>query len=238
MMGVREAHDLGQVRPVKKRAGEDTVGRMDASAIVLAGGSSRRFGRDKARVELAGVPLLERVLDAARAAGDDLVVVADRADKYALEGVRQLADHRPGLGPLGGLHTGLGAARHARAFLLGCDTPLLQPALLRRLRAEPGDADAVVPFQPHRGKPETHHAFPLHALYHRCCLPAVEALVAEDRLAMKALLDRIEVRWVPLEALREADPDLRSFLNVNTPAHLARAEALLRAAPSPRRGAG
>ncbi len=205
---------------------------MNASAIVLAGGGSRRFGRDKALVALDGVPLLRRVLDAARAASDDVWIVADRADKYAFEGVQQLADRRPGHGPLGGLHTGLAAARHERAFLLGCDTPLLHPGVLRRLGAEPGDADAVVPYRRHPGEPETHHAFPLHALYHRRCLPAIWALLAERRLAMKALLDRIDVRWIPLEAFREVDPELRSFLNVNTPADLARAAALLGVEPA------
>jgi molybdopterin-guanine dinucleotide biosynthesis protein A len=100
--------------------------------MVLAGGRSTRMGRDKALLDWRGRPLLERQLDALRAAGvDDVRVSGDRPDYGGV------ADARPGLGPLGGLAGVAGAvAGEADLVVIPVDMPLLGAALLRRLRAE------------------------------------------------------------------------------------------------------
>jgi molybdopterin-guanine dinucleotide biosynthesis protein A len=75
---------------------------------LLAGGRSSRFGSDKARAELAGVPLILRLAHQVEPVASPLVVVADRRDKYLDLGLTTIADALPGLGPLGGLLTACG----------------------------------------------------------------------------------------------------------------------------------
>jgi molybdopterin-guanine dinucleotide biosynthesis protein A len=98
--------------------------------------------------------------------------------------------------------------------------PFLSTALLQALLAASGDAEAVVP---RLEQPE-----PLHAVYRPTCLPAIEAALAARRQRVISFFDGVRVHYVDEPALRVWDPDLRSFLNVNRPADLARAQALAR----------
>ena len=91
-----------------------------------------------------------------------------------------------------------------------------QPAVVRALWAARGQAAVVVPVTDHG--PE-----PLLALYHRRCLPVVNAALAAGRLKLRAILEELPVVRVPAEALRQIDANLASFENINTPEDLARA---------------
>jgi molybdopterin-guanine dinucleotide biosynthesis protein A len=116
---------------------------MNAAAIVLAGGGSRRMGRDKAWLELDGQPLLARVIEllAGRCAP---IVVSARPGQALPEllGVERVDDPTPDAGPLVGLHAALElllARGVARAYLSGCDAAGLSERhvdfMLERLRA-------------------------------------------------------------------------------------------------------
>ena len=143
-----------------------------ATGIVLAGGHSTRMGRDKARVALQGRSLLEWVLEALRQVCDEVLVVTSTeglvhqrdAMGDAVGDARLIADHTPERGPMGGLYTGLGAASADMVLLVGCDTPFLQPALLKRVVQTGAGRDAGVPRL--EGIPQT-----LQATYARRCLP-------------------------------------------------------------------
>ena len=97
------------------------------SGIVLAGGASRRMGRDKAFLELDGQSLIEIVLERVRA------VVTNTPQRYAHLAARLVGDIHPGIGDLGGIHSGLTAATHDHALIVGCDMPFLNPPLLEYL---------------------------------------------------------------------------------------------------------
>jgi len=90
---------------------------------VLAGGESRRMGRDKLVLEVGGVPLLRRVRDALLARCAEVIVVGGGAVR--LEGVRRIPDERRGLGPLAGMEAGLAAARNRTVFVAAGDRVLL-----------------------------------------------------------------------------------------------------------------
>jgi len=106
---------------------------------VLAGGGSVRFGSDKALATWRGKPLIDHVAEALRG-HVDAVVVCGRSHGL----LRGLQDRpRPGMGPLGGLAAALhhAASRGFDAVITaGCDTPVLPPALLDRLKGEAGAA--------------------------------------------------------------------------------------------------
>lgn len=187
------------------------------AGAVLAGGYSRRMGRDKALLILPDDPrpLLVRALDALRAAGCGPLWVSVRElpspyDALLAEHVvRAVADLRPGEGPLAALEALLAAfAEPATSpdwlLVVACDMPRLDPSLLRALcAARAPEVDAVVPRVDGRAQP-------LHALYHRRALTSVRAALDAGRLAATRLLDDLTVRWLDL-------PDATSFTNLNTP---------------------
>src|SRR2546422_171213 len=111
-------------------------------SIILAGGQSRRMGQNKALLRLApgGPTLIERVIAAVAPFGP-LLLVTNTPEVYAFLGRPMVPDAETGVGPLAGLLAGLQAAVPAYNFVLACDMPWLQPALLAHLAAQPRDYD-------------------------------------------------------------------------------------------------
>lgn len=194
------------------------------SAIVLAGGRSVRFGRDKAAEIVAGRSLLQHVVDAVGPiAGEVVVVRATGTSPLPVKSktpLRQVEDVREG-GALAGLYSGLLAASQPVALALACDMPLLSRPLLAYLRGLLDEGvDVVMPLR--EGKEE-----PLHALYRRACLPAIEKALDEGKRRIIDFLPDVSVRYVSDDELRRLDPEGRSFWNVNYPSDLARILPLL-----------
>ncbi len=205
------------------------------TGIVLAGGRSRRMGgRDKAWIELAGRPLVRWVLEAMREVTDGQVLVArDEAQRERLERLgRPVAiDRYAARGPLTGIHAGLTASPTDLAVVVACDMPLVRPELLERLASSIGALHAAVPYigegePPSRLVGETARDAglqPLLAAYRRACLPPLERLLRSGPVPTTALISVLKARIVAPEEWRLADPDGRSFLNVNTGEDLAEA---------------
>jgi molybdopterin-guanine dinucleotide biosynthesis protein A len=192
-------------------ADQRLVAHLEATTgVVLAGGQSRRMGRDKALLELSGETLLARAVRLLSAVTTELLVVGRRDLDDAPPGVRIVPDEQPGLGPLGGIATALRTMRTQRALVVACDMPLLQPVLLRHLLSLASHADVVVP-RSAQG-PE-----PLHAVYSAGCLPAVDACLRDGERAVSVLLARVRTQYVEPREWAPYDPDALSFLNVNTP---------------------
>ena len=200
---------------------------MAVTLLINAGGASQRMGQPKALLPVpgSGEPLIRHIAARLLPLADELLVIAN--DPAVVEAVqpldarwqraarwqtaaRCLPDAFPNSGPLGGLATGL-AVMEGWCICVACDLPFVQPAVFRYLLEQASDEwDAVVPLIANR--PE-----PLHALYHRRCLPAIEAALQTGRRRMDSFLPGVRTRFVTEAELRGIDPDLRSFVNVNTP---------------------
>lgn len=185
-------------------------GRIPATAALLAGGASRRMGRDKASLPWGEDPLGIFVARRLETWFEETIVSADRPGVFAGMPWRIVPDIVPGGGPLSGLQGSLDAAAHPWVFLSACDMPFLRPELLRGLWALREGADAVVPLV--RDLPE-----PLCAFYGKSCLGAVGEALARGRRKMDSFFDAVRVRLVPEETWRPFDPEGRSFENMNTP---------------------
>jgi molybdopterin-guanine dinucleotide biosynthesis protein A len=198
--------------------------RLDITGIVLAGGQSRRLGRDKAVELIGGQPLIRRVIQRiGQVSGEIVVVVADSARAEALplkDGYRIALDRYAGKGSLGGIFSGLAAAQEQWGIVVACDMPFLNLELLRYMVSLRQGADAVVPVL--EGRPE-----PTHALYSKTCLPFIEERLMADDLKISRFFDEIRVNYVSGEEIARFDPDHLSFFNVNTPGDLERALALV-----------
>jgi molybdenum cofactor guanylyltransferase len=191
------------------------------SAIVLAGGESRRMGSDKRSATVNGRPLIALAIDLAAAVSDDVIVscrqgFAPELDEDRRDSVRLVFDRREG-GPLAGLEASLEAARHDLAVVVPVDMPGLTVAelqtLIEAIDARPDALGAVFEFGSGLD--------PFPGVYRRSILPNVTARVDAGELRVRALLAALELVGVPAGANAR---DRRAFLNVNTPADLARAE--------------
>ena len=193
------------------------------SGIILAGGRSRRLGRDKAVEPFGGQPLIRRVIERVAPLTDEIVVVvADTARGQALPldaEHRVAVDIYPDGGSLGGIFSGLSAANTDWGLVVACDMPFLNVPLLEYMLGQRNGCDAVVP-QP-GAFPE-----PTHALYSRACLPHIEARLQANDLKISGFFEEVRVRYVDEGEVRQFDPELLSFFNVNSPEDLARAHAL------------
>ncbi len=198
---------------------------MDFTVVIQAGGQSSRMGQDKALMPFLGRPLIARQVERLRGLDAALLVVTNRPAEYAFLGLPLAADRVQGLGPLGGLVTAFEAASTPVVAVVACDMPFLNPALLLAQRAllEREQVDVVIPRSPEGLEP-------LHAVYRReVCLPAVRQALAEGKRRMIAWLEAVRVREMNAEEIAAADPTLRSFVNVNSPAEFRQAEEWARA---------
>lgn len=132
---------------------------------------------------------------------------------YTLPGVRVVFDQVPDQGPLMGLYSGLSAITTQCALVVAVDMPFVQPALLAFLLAQPLTEAMLVPLV--NDVPQV-----LLALYPRSILPFIEERLRQGRRDPRSLLEIAPVHYIAEEQLRWVDPDLRSFINVNTPEEL------------------
>lgn len=187
------------------------------SAVLLAGGSSRRMGRDKALLPIAGQPLWERQVELLRALGpEEILVSGPRREGFPAE-LRCVADDpaNAGRGPLAGVTAALREIAVPRALVVAVDLPALSEEFLRALLDQAGEGGLV----PRAREGERFLYEPLAAIYPRACLPLAEARLDGEHHSMQrfvgACVDAgLVASWEVPIALR---PALR---NVNTPADL------------------
>lgn len=179
------------------------------TAVILVGGKSRRMGQDKAFLPVGGLPVIERIIQALQGCFKQLLLVGDRPERFAQYHLPVLPDSYPG-SSLGGLYTGLQHAETDRIFVTSCDIPFPNPDLIQRVCADTETYDAVIPAT--QGGLE-----PLFALYHKSCLPAMQAALEAGNFRITALLQQLQIKTIAPEQLGQIDATGRSLLNINTP---------------------
>ncbi|MDX2268954.1 MAG: molybdenum cofactor guanylyltransferase [Bryobacter sp.] len=167
-----------------------TGGQADLTGWLLAGGASRRMGRDKALLPWQGETLLEnRAKLLAEVCGE--VKILAPVGKYRAWGWESLPDQQAGLGPLGGIATALAESKTEWNLVLAVDLPFVTVEWLEELWAARDEAcDAVVSDSPTRG------VQPLCALWRRRARGAVEAALVEKELRVRALVEKLRVKRV------------------------------------------
>ncbi len=193
------------------------------SLAIIAGGQSRRMGRDKAFVELGGATLIERVIQRSADLGQaETILITNKPADYAHLGLPMHRDAMPDKGSLGGIYTALLQAASEYVLVLACDMPFVNPDLLRFMIAQlDADTDIVVPRV--AGYPQA-----LHAIYRTICIQPIRAQLAASRLKIIRFYDQMRVRYLDEAEYAEFDAGSRSFANLNTPAELEQARQLLR----------
>jgi molybdopterin-guanine dinucleotide biosynthesis protein A len=188
---------------------------MNCAALVLCGGQSRRMGTPKEWLSIGNERMVQRVVRLVATVADPVAVVAAPGQSLPElpPSVAIYSDAAKGRGPLEGLATGLAALPPSVEFVfaIGADSPLLQPAWIKRLVQLIGENDLAIPYVG-----GFHH--PLAAVYRRTTsLPAIERLMATGRSALVDLVDAVRTRLVTADELCDVDSELDTLRNLNTP---------------------
>lgn len=203
---------------------------MKTSAIILAGGFSKRFGQDKGLIELARKPLILHVLDrVSKVVNETLVIVSSEGQRNAFAPLigsetKVIMDEYNLRSPIVGALTGFENASGKYSLLLPCDTPFVSKKIVSLQLDLCVNRSAVIPRWPNR------YIEPLHAVYHtKSALNASEIAYEEKKLDLRSMIANLgEVRYISTLVFQQIDPKLMTFFNINTPEDLKKAESMLK----------
>jgi len=183
------------------------------AALVLCGGFSTRMGEDKAHLPFGDVTALERIVATVSAVVDEVWLVAREGQAIEANTRMKLPvarDPARGEGPLAALAAGLAAIESAQAFVVSCDVPLLEARLVEGLLGIAREGSGAIP-------EIDGHLMTTCAVYAKPLLGEIEALLARGERRPRVLAQSPGVETVAESTLRRFDPELRSFVDCNTP---------------------
>ena len=189
---------------------------LDIGYIILAGGKSKRLGRNKLNEAIGGITLINRVINVLSAFDGEIILVtaedSSLPDTFTYAKISKVQDLYPGKGMIGGIITGLSASKNFYNLVVASDMPFLSPALIRYMISNAKENDLVA----YKNQNELE---PLHAIYSKNCLPILEEIMLKDRRIFE-LLGQVKVRYLSPAKINQYDPKKISFFNVNTESDL------------------
>ena len=203
---------------------------LDYSAIVLSGGYSERFGRDKGFIDLMGKPLIQHVIDKVSSVTTEIIIVVSTEKQLKTysnafsDFTKVVVDEKVGKSPLIGALTGFHNANTDYVFLLPCDTPLISKAFLKLLIDVSPGRSAVIPRWPNR------YIEPLQAIYNREETHAAASEAFNNKsLNMRAMISKLNnVLYLSTTTIEKIDTELHTFHNINNSNDLRMANKILR----------
>ncbi len=205
---------------------------MEKSALILAGGSSTRFGQDKGLLPLAGKSLVQHVLHRVRSVVDEELVVtssetqAQNYRKSLSNNVTIVVDRQEEQSPLVGALTGLEQAKGEYAVILPCDVPFVSKDVISLLFDLSTGRNACIP------RWVNGFIEPLQAVYRKtAALDAAREALKAGGHDMQSMIERLKgTRYISTLVLQQLDPELLTFFNVNTQLDLRKAENMIKKA--------
>lgn len=192
---------------------------MTTAAVVLAGGMSRRMGRDKAMLPFGEGTMLSHLVELYRPYFDLIAVSLNSPHRFQTYGALEIVDRHPGDGPLAGLEAAFLDTGADLIFLTATDLPFGDPALAQFLLEQRGSHDVCL--IRHGGRAET-----LFAIYSSACLPVIQRSLEDGRRSIFHVIKQMDTLELPAEALPQFDLD-HILRNVNDPEEYRRAMELL-----------
>ncbi|MDY6966397.1 MAG: molybdenum cofactor guanylyltransferase [Halobacteriota archaeon] len=191
------------------------------SAVILGGGKSSRFNyTDKSFINFERKPLLKHVIESVSGVVDELIIAIQDEDKICdiekMFDVKVVIDRVKGFGPVAGISAGLKASSTEYSIILACDMPYTNREVISLLFDRAEGYDAAIP------KWEDELIEPLYAVYRReSMIKATKNAIEEGKHKVSYPISRLpEINYVPIKVIREIDPELKSFININTPKDL------------------
>jgi molybdenum cofactor guanylyltransferase len=165
------------------------------AAFILAGGKSSRMGSDKGLMPFRGKPMVLIVAEVLSGSFESIRIISN-SDAYTKFGLEVIPDDIPGIGPIGGIVTGLKKSATEWSFFAACDMPLITTDLIKNLTDQIDNqntsaCDAILFLNGNRIEP-------VFGLYHRRALVKFEEMIAGNNLRLQDIRDRMNVCLVDL----------------------------------------
>ncbi|MCF8067015.1 MAG: molybdenum cofactor guanylyltransferase [Desulfobacterales bacterium] len=197
--------------------------KYSCSGVILSGGLNTRFaGKEKALMRIGNKQIFDRIYDVFKDIFDEIILVSNHPLRYLGWDVFIGSDVFSARCSLTGVHAGLFYSKNPYTFFTACDTPFLNRNLIDTLvgSIESG-IDVVIP-QTSKGLE------PLCAVYSDRCIKPVEQSLGQNQFKIQSFFPRVKIKKIPEAILREKDPDLVSFYNINSPGDLDLAEKMIK----------
>ncbi|PIP40758.1 MAG: molybdenum cofactor guanylyltransferase [Desulfobacterales bacterium CG23_combo_of_CG06-09_8_20_14_all_51_8] len=192
------------------------------TGVILAGGLNTRFsGMNKAFMRFGSHRVIDSIFDVFSSVFEEIILVTHQPEDYLEWNATLVTDVYPVRSSLTGIHAGLFYSRTPFAFVTACDMPFLKKKIVETVvsRIEPGVAVVI---------PETAGGLePLCAAYSRDCLPLMARRIQAKKFQIKKIFQKLRVKKIPEAVLRQDDPELISFLNINTDQDYSKAKETL-----------
>jgi molybdopterin-guanine dinucleotide biosynthesis protein A len=183
------------------------------SGVILSGGKSIRMGKNKAFIQVEGVPIIDRIHDLFRELFQEVIIVTNEKDLFSNFDSNIYSDLIPDKGALGGLYTGIVFSSFYYSFCVACDMPFIKKSLVQYLIQNVANEDVIVP----RTKDGLQ---PLHAIYSKNCVDPIRRSIEQGKSKIIDIYDQVNVKIVDEKDFLCFDPGRESFINVNTPEEL------------------
>ncbi len=171
------------------------------------------MGKNKAFIQVEGVPIIERIHDLFRELFQEVIIVTNEKDLFSNFDSNIYSDLIPDKGALGGLYTGIVFSSFYYSFCVACDMPFIKKSLVQYLIENVANEDVIVP----RTKDGLQ---PLHAIYSKNCVDPIRRSIEEGKSKIIDIYDQVNVKIVDEKDFLCFDPGRESFINVNTPEEL------------------
>ena len=193
------------------------------TGVILAGGLSSRFlGKNKAFLRIGDQRIIDRMYSVFRNFFEEIILVTNDPLQYLEWDFKIVTDIFPTRSSLTGIHAGLYFSMTPYAFFAACDAPFLKGEIIEAIVNQKDPRfDVVIP--------ETSKGLePLCAVYSKKCLRPIERQLARQDFKIRRFFPKNRVKKISEQLLRQKDPVLLSFFNINTPLELATAEEMIR----------
>lgn len=191
------------------------------TGVILAGGLSKRYGQNKAFLEVGGIRLIDRITKEMQNIFKRVILVANEKKCFEYLGIPIIEDLIKGLGPIGGIYTGLMSISDQAGFFVACDMPFINRQLVNYMVDIKDNHAAVVPSI-------ANEVEPLHAIYSQSCLKPIRNLIDSKRYQVRLFYDQISVRYVKEDEIMKFASPSKAFLNINTPDEFAKIQPLMK----------
>ncbi len=166
--------------------------KMDATAIIMAGGDSHRMGCDKSVLPIGGKPMIQHVYEQLQPWFKEVLISSNDASAHGFLGLPIIPDRQTGHGPLMGIVSAMEVSTHDRNFVIACDIPSVDTSLMLKMLREIAGFDAVAP------RLTKSRYEPLFAVYHKNLLPVMNDLLAGGERRIDRVYDLCKMKYIDL----------------------------------------
>lgn len=178
-------------------------------ALILAGGENSRFLSHKALAEVQGKRIIETTIELFKKYFNTIYISTNTPEVFFYLGLPMIGDLMQQKGPMTGIYSSLVSTGATELFVAACDMPFIRAGVLELIIRKFTGQQAVIPV--FEGRPQ-----PLFGIYSASAQEAMKEHIMQNRRAMRELLQDIRPALIPEEEVRAADPEGKTFININT----------------------